>query len=204
MLTPARMATSPRRSPGTRLVPTSGWPACCGVSLVRREMRNWRTSERLSIQGHYGDRPAGRDALSVHLSSETPARVLRQVSWVAEAAPRGPITPAVSDQSSVKEVVMRVAVMSAPGKVRVEQRPEPRILEQTDAIIRLSATCICGSDLWPYRGGTGGASLSCSRGVVERAEKQVLLGCWLISGRRERLACRCSRRRWWRPSWQVV
>src|SRR5206468_11907238 len=107
--------------------------------------------ERLSIQGHYGDRPAGRDALSVHLSSETPARVLRQVSWVAGAAPRGLITPAVSDQSIVKEVVMRVAVMSAPGHVRVEQRPEPQILEQTDAIIRLSATCICGSDLWPYR-----------------------------------------------------
>jgi len=47
---------------------------------------------------------------------------------------------------------MRVAVMSAPGEVRVEDRPEPTILKPTDAIIRLSATCICGSDLWPYRG----------------------------------------------------
>ena len=46
---------------------------------------------------------------------------------------------------------MRVAVMSAPGEVRVEDRPEPKILKPTDAIIRLSATCICGSDLWPYR-----------------------------------------------------
>src|SRR6185503_12754740 len=34
----------------------------------------------------------------------------------------------------------------------VEDRPEPRIIEPTDAIIRLAATCICGSDLWPYRG----------------------------------------------------
>jgi threonine dehydrogenase-like Zn-dependent dehydrogenase len=43
---------------------------------------------------------------------------------------------------------MRVAVLSAPGDVRVEERPEPTIQEPTDAVIRLSATCICGSDLW--------------------------------------------------------
>ncbi|WP_238009880.1 zinc-dependent alcohol dehydrogenase family protein [Dactylosporangium sp. AC04546] len=47
---------------------------------------------------------------------------------------------------------MRVVVMTAPGEVRVEDRPEPRIVEPTDAVIRLAATCICGSDLWPYRG----------------------------------------------------
>ena len=47
---------------------------------------------------------------------------------------------------------MRGAVMYAPGDVRVEERDEPRIAEPTDAIIRLPATCICGSDLWPYRG----------------------------------------------------
>ena len=47
---------------------------------------------------------------------------------------------------------MRVAVMYGPGDVRVEDRPEPTILAPTDAIIRLAATCICGSDLWPYRG----------------------------------------------------
>jgi threonine dehydrogenase-like Zn-dependent dehydrogenase len=47
---------------------------------------------------------------------------------------------------------MRGAVMHAPGDVRVEDRPDPTIVEPTDAIIRLSATCICGSDLWPYRG----------------------------------------------------
>jgi len=47
---------------------------------------------------------------------------------------------------------MRVAVMSAPGEVRVEDRPEPAILKPTDAVIRLSATCVCGSDLWSYRG----------------------------------------------------
>jgi threonine dehydrogenase-like Zn-dependent dehydrogenase len=44
------------------------------------------------------------------------------------------------------------AVIHAPGDVRVEEREEPRILAPTDAVIRLSATCICGSDLWSYRG----------------------------------------------------
>jgi threonine dehydrogenase-like Zn-dependent dehydrogenase len=47
---------------------------------------------------------------------------------------------------------VRGAVMYAPGDVRVEERPDPQILKPTDAIIRLPATCICGSDLWPYRG----------------------------------------------------
>jgi threonine dehydrogenase-like Zn-dependent dehydrogenase len=42
--------------------------------------------------------------------------------------------------------------MYGPRDVRSEQRPDPTIIEPTDAIIRLSATCVCGSDLWPYRG----------------------------------------------------
>jgi threonine dehydrogenase-like Zn-dependent dehydrogenase len=47
---------------------------------------------------------------------------------------------------------MRGVVMYGPGDVRVEEVADPRILEPTDAVIRLAATCICGSDLWPYRG----------------------------------------------------
>jgi threonine dehydrogenase-like Zn-dependent dehydrogenase len=47
---------------------------------------------------------------------------------------------------------MRGVVMHAPGDVRVEEREDPAIIEPTDAIVRLSATCICGSDLWPWRG----------------------------------------------------
>jgi threonine dehydrogenase-like Zn-dependent dehydrogenase len=47
---------------------------------------------------------------------------------------------------------MRGAVLYAPGDVRVEERADPTIVEPTDAVIRLSATCVCGSDLWPYRG----------------------------------------------------
>src|ERR687890_307986 len=47
---------------------------------------------------------------------------------------------------------MRGVVMHAPGDVRVEDREDPRIVDPTDAVIRLTASCICGSDLWPYRG----------------------------------------------------
>jgi threonine dehydrogenase-like Zn-dependent dehydrogenase len=47
---------------------------------------------------------------------------------------------------------MRGAILYAPGDVRVEERENPRILAPTDAVIRLPATCVCGSDLWPYRG----------------------------------------------------
>ncbi|MGK5517752.1 hypothetical protein ACSNN9_00140 [Micromonospora sp. URMC 107] len=42
--------------------------------------------------------------------------------------------------------------MHTAGDVRVEERDDPRIIEPTDAIVRLTATCACGSDLWPYRG----------------------------------------------------
>ena len=47
---------------------------------------------------------------------------------------------------------MRGVVMYAPGDVRVEERDKPTITRPTDAVIRIAATCICGSDLWPYRG----------------------------------------------------
>jgi threonine dehydrogenase-like Zn-dependent dehydrogenase len=47
---------------------------------------------------------------------------------------------------------MQGTVLYGPRDIRFEDRPEPKMSKQTDAIIRLSATCICGSDLWPYRG----------------------------------------------------
>ena len=47
---------------------------------------------------------------------------------------------------------MKGAVLYAPGDVRVTERDEPKVIEPTDAIIKMSATCVCGSDLWPYRG----------------------------------------------------
>ena len=42
--------------------------------------------------------------------------------------------------------------MYGPYDVRLEERPNPTIVEATDAILRVSAACVCGSDLWPYRG----------------------------------------------------
>ena len=47
---------------------------------------------------------------------------------------------------------MRGAVLYGPRDVRFEERPEPKITKPTDAIIKISATCVCGSDLWPHRG----------------------------------------------------
>jgi threonine dehydrogenase-like Zn-dependent dehydrogenase len=47
---------------------------------------------------------------------------------------------------------MRGAVLHGPRDVRVEERADPTIVAPTDAVIRMSATCVCGSDLWPYRG----------------------------------------------------
>ncbi len=47
---------------------------------------------------------------------------------------------------------MLATILHGPGDVRYEEVPEPQILKPTDAIIKLSASCICGSDLWPYRG----------------------------------------------------
>ncbi|MEU5362408.1 zinc-dependent alcohol dehydrogenase family protein [Streptomyces sp. NPDC005925] len=47
---------------------------------------------------------------------------------------------------------MRGAVIHAPGDVRFETVDDPRIVKPTDAVIRTAVTCVCGSDLWPWRG----------------------------------------------------
>jgi threonine dehydrogenase-like Zn-dependent dehydrogenase len=47
---------------------------------------------------------------------------------------------------------MRGTVLYGTGDIRFEDVPEPKITKPTDAIIRLAATCVCGSDLWSYRG----------------------------------------------------
>ena len=49
---------------------------------------------------------------------------------------------------------MKGTMLYGPRDVRFEERPDPKIIEPTDAIFRISAACVCGSDLWPYRGGT--------------------------------------------------
>jgi threonine dehydrogenase-like Zn-dependent dehydrogenase len=47
---------------------------------------------------------------------------------------------------------MKGTVLYGPRDVRFEERPDPKIIKPTDAIIRISGACVCGSDLWPYRG----------------------------------------------------
>src|SRR5919205_1465430 len=47
---------------------------------------------------------------------------------------------------------MKGTMLYGPRDVRLEEREDPKIIEPTDAIIRMAATCVCGSDLWPYRG----------------------------------------------------
>jgi threonine dehydrogenase-like Zn-dependent dehydrogenase len=47
---------------------------------------------------------------------------------------------------------MRGAILYGPRDVRFEKCDDPKIIQPTDAVIRISATCVCGSDLWPYRG----------------------------------------------------
>lgn len=47
---------------------------------------------------------------------------------------------------------MKCAVLHSAGDIRFDDIPTPTILKPTDAVIRMAATCVCGSDLWPYRG----------------------------------------------------
>ena len=47
---------------------------------------------------------------------------------------------------------MKGSILYGPRDVRFEERAEPKIIKPTDAIIKIAATCVCGSDLWPYRG----------------------------------------------------
>ena len=47
---------------------------------------------------------------------------------------------------------MKATVMYGAGDVRFEECETPKITKLTDAVIRISATCVCGSDLWSYRG----------------------------------------------------
>ena len=88
---------------------------------------------------------------------------------------------------------MQGAILYGPRDVRFEERPEPTIVEPTDAIIRLSATCICGSDLWPYRGANTineptpmgheycGIVEEIGRGVVSIKKGQFVIGSFFAS-----------------------
>src|SRR3954451_4351188 len=108
-------------------------PAVSGVTLARRDIRNSRTSARLSMSTTVGRATPTREAVRrgvplVHRSSGTPGRAAAEVRWWTHRQ-RGTTT-------------MRAVVMYAPGDVRVDQTERPTIVEPTDAVIKLAATCI--------------------------------------------------------------
>jgi len=71
---------------------------------------------------------------------------------------------------------VRAAIFEGPGAVEVGERPDPVIQEPTDAIVRVMLGCVCGSDLWYYRGETPHAAGSIGHefiGIVEQAGADV-------------------------------
>ena len=66
---------------------------------------------------------------------------------------------------------MRATLMYGAGDVQIENVPDPPIIESTDAVIRVTRACVCGSDLWPYqkmeRSATGRVMGHEAIGVVE-------------------------------------
>ena len=87
-------------------------------------------------------------------------------------------------------VLMQAVTFQAPGEVRVEERPEPELLARDDAIVRVEATGVCGSDLHIYHGRVViepgftlghefvGTVLEAGEGVTEVGEGDRVLGCY--------------------------
>jgi 2-desacetyl-2-hydroxyethyl bacteriochlorophyllide A dehydrogenase len=80
---------------------------------------------------------------------ETRARDLRHQP---DAAIAGSERAAATARSTLCSAAVRVVAFQAPGEVRVEERPEPELLAPDDAVVRVEATGICGSDLHIYHG----------------------------------------------------
>src|SRR5207247_6175860 len=48
--------------------------------------------------------------------------------------------------------MMKAAIFKGKGAIELGERPDPTIKEPTDAVVRVVLACVCGSDLWYYRG----------------------------------------------------
>jgi threonine dehydrogenase-like Zn-dependent dehydrogenase len=71
---------------------------------------------------------------------------------------------------------MRAAIFNGPGAVEAGERPDPVIQEPTDAVVRVVLGCVCGSDLWYYRGASPHAAGSIGHefiGVIEQVGAEV-------------------------------
>lgn len=103
---------------------------------------------------------------------------------------------------------MRGAVLYGKGDVRFDERETPRITQPTDAIVRMSATCVCGSDLWSYRGINPiaqptpfgheycGIVEEVGRDVTSIKPGQFVIGSFFASDNRHPLVRDCVVRRW--------
>src|SRR5436305_14193818 len=72
------------------------------------------------------------------------------ISWPATGALTVPPLQGRPPATRRGRSAMRATVMFAAGDVRIEDVPDARIVEPTDAVVRVTHGCICGSDLWPY------------------------------------------------------
>src|SRR6266566_2834987 len=88
-----------------------------------------------------------RDRL-VHIRSDVPMDKQIALTWRKKPSRRRRNHTFTQKRRST----MRGTMLYGPRDVRFEERPDPTIIDPTDAIIRISAACVCGSDLWPYRG----------------------------------------------------
>src|SRR6266478_4755951 len=70
---------------------------------------------------------------------------------------------------------MRGTVFYGTGDIRFEDTPEPKITKPTDAIIRLAATCVCGSDLWSSRGINESAVRTAAERLVAAGHKAIAI-----------------------------
>jgi threonine dehydrogenase-like Zn-dependent dehydrogenase len=95
---------------------------------------------------------------------------------------------------------LQAAIFRGPGSVDVGERPDPVIQQPTDAIVRVVLGCVCGSDLWYFRGESPHAAGSIGHefiGVVEQAGAEVRRPAapWCPS-RAQATPTRCSGHSW--------
>jgi threonine dehydrogenase-like Zn-dependent dehydrogenase len=104
---------------------------------------------------------------------ERPALPAPADRWLAE----GEASKRHSKTFEVKELsAVRAAIFNGPGAVEAGERPDPVVQEPTDAVVRVVLGCVCGSDLWYYRGESPHAAGPIGHefiGVVERVGAEV-------------------------------
>ena len=138
----AKQKNAPRRR-------RSRSPGCSRRSPGSCRSRARRSSRRLEENLGAAARAALRPTICGR--STTPPRRSRCRARAIPSSSRSEPGSEPCEQCE-KETTMRGAVIYGKRDVRFEERAAPTIVEPTDAVIKMAATCVCGSDLWPYRG----------------------------------------------------